>query len=132
MAQGDTTTAYAASIAAFYRKVAYVHIEAGLRTQHLDAPFPEEFHRRSIAVSSTLHCAPTSAAARNLIKENVPKERIVVTGNTVIDSLLEVAASKPSPPADFPKLRTILSYRTSSRKFWGAAERSIHGDQGLC
>jgi UDP-N-acetylglucosamine 2-epimerase (non-hydrolysing) len=108
LAQGDTTTAYAASIAAFYRKVAFVHVEAGLRTASLEAPFPEEFHRRAIAVSATLHCAPTSAAAQNLIKENIPKERIVVSGNTVIDSLLEVAASKPAPPADFPSLRTIL------------------------
>jgi UDP-N-acetylglucosamine 2-epimerase (non-hydrolysing) len=108
IAQGDTTTAYAASIAAFYRKVAFVHVEAGLRTDSLEAPFPEEFHRRSIAVSTTLHCAPTSAAAQNLIKENIPKEKIVVSGNTVIDSLLEVAALKPRPPADFPNLRTIL------------------------
>ena len=108
LAQGDTTTAYAASIAAFYHKVAFVHVEAGLRTDSLEAPFPEEFHRRSIAVSATLHCAPTSAAAQNLIKENVPKEKIIVSGNTVIDSLLEVAALKPPPPADFPGLRTIL------------------------
>src|SRR5882757_2153328 len=108
LAQGDTTTAYAASIAAFYRKVAFVHVEAGLRTASLDAPFPEEFHRRSIAVSASLHCAPTSAAAQNLAKENIPREKIVVSGNTVIDSLLEVAALKPPVPADFPKLRTIL------------------------
>jgi UDP-N-acetylglucosamine 2-epimerase (non-hydrolysing) len=108
LAQGDTTTAYAASIAAFYRKVAFVHVEAGLRTDSLDAPFPEEFHRRSIAVSTTLHCAPTSAAAQNLIKENVPKAKIIVSGNTVIDSLLEVAALRPPPPADFPNMRTIL------------------------
>jgi UDP-N-acetylglucosamine 2-epimerase (non-hydrolysing) len=108
LAQGDTTTAYAASIAAFYRKIAFVHVEAGLRTPSLDAPFPEEFHRRSIAVSTTLHCAPTSAAAQNLAKENISRDKIIVSGNTVIDSLLEVAASKPTPPADFPKLRTIL------------------------
>jgi UDP-N-acetylglucosamine 2-epimerase (non-hydrolysing) len=108
LAQGDTTTAYAASVAAFYRKIAYVHIEAGLRTPDLDAPFPEEFHRRAIAVSATLHCAPTSAAAQNLMKENVPRERILVSGNTVIDSLLEVAAKKPSLPARFPAMRTIL------------------------
>jgi UDP-N-acetylglucosamine 2-epimerase (non-hydrolysing) len=74
----------------------------------LDAPFPEEFHRRAIAVSATLHCAPTSAAAQNLMNENISAERIVVSGNTVIDSLLEIAATKPTPPADFPQLRTIL------------------------
>jgi UDP-N-acetylglucosamine 2-epimerase (non-hydrolysing) len=108
LAQGDTTTAYAASIAAFYRKIGFVHIEAGLRTASLEAPFPEEFHRRAIAVSTALHCAPTSAAAQNLVKENVPREKIIVSGNTVIDSLLEVASLRLPPPADFPKLRTIL------------------------
>jgi UDP-N-acetylglucosamine 2-epimerase (non-hydrolysing) len=108
LAQGDTTTASAASIAAFYRKIAFVHVEAGLRTASLDAPFPEEFHRRAIAVSTALHCAPTSAAAQNLVRENVPREKIIVSGNTVIDSLLEVASSRPPVPEDFPKLRTIL------------------------
>jgi len=108
LAQGDTTTAYASSIAAFYRKIPFVHVEAGLRTPSLDAPFPEEFHRRSIAVSTSLHCAPTSAAAQNLVRENISREKILVSGNTVIDSLLEVAASKPARPADFPRLRTIL------------------------
>jgi UDP-N-acetylglucosamine 2-epimerase (non-hydrolysing) len=108
LAQGDTTTAYASAIAAFYRKIPFVHVEAGLRTPSLDAPFPEEFHRRSIAVSTSLHCAPTSAAAQNLVRENISREKILVSGNTVIDSLLEVAASKPARPADFPRLRTIL------------------------
>ena len=108
VAQGDTTTAYAASVAAFYRKTAFVHIEAGLRTLELDAPFPEEFHRRAIAVSTALHFAPTSAAAHNLINENVPKDKVFVSGNTVIDSLLEVAATKPPPPPEFQSRRTIL------------------------
>lgn len=108
VAQGDTTTAYAASVAAFYRKTPFVHIEAGLRTPELDAPFPEEFHRRSIAVSTTLHFAPTSAAAQNLINENVPKDNVFVSGNTVIDSLLEIAATRPPPPAEFLAGRTIL------------------------
>ncbi|MBR0697752.1 non-hydrolyzing UDP-N-acetylglucosamine 2-epimerase [Bradyrhizobium lablabi] len=108
LAQGDTTTAFAASIAAFYRKVAFVHVEAGLRTSSLDAPFPEEFHRRAIAVSTALHCAPTSAAAANLARENIARHKILVSGNTVIDSLLEVAATRPAPPADFPRLKTVL------------------------
>ncbi len=108
IAQGDTTTAYAASVAAFYRKTPFVHIEAGLRTPELDAPFPEEFHRRAIAVSTTLHFAPTSAAAQNLIKENVPKDKVFVSGNTVIDSLLEIAATKPPAPPEFQARRTIL------------------------
>lgn len=108
IAQGDTTTAYAASVAAFYRKVPFIHVEAGLRTAKFDAPFPEEFHRRAIAVSATQHFAPTSAAAQNLIRDNVPNERIFVSGNTVIDALLEVAATRPSPPPGFPSQKTIL------------------------
>ena len=108
LAQGDTTTAYAASVAAFYRKVSFVHVEAGLRTGNLDTPFPEEFHRRAIAVSADLHCAPTSAAAKNLLDENIPSKKIIVSGNTVIDSLLEIAAVKSPPPPDYPQLRTIL------------------------
>lgn len=108
LAQGDTTTAYAASVASFYRKIPFVHIEAGLRTADLDSPFPEEFHRRAIAVSAALHCAPTSAAAQNLLREGVAKERICVSGNTVIDALLEVAVTKPTAPPEFPSGRTIL------------------------
>lgn len=108
IAQGDTTTAYAASLAAFYRQTPFVHIEAGLRTNDLSAPFPEEFHRRAIAVSAFLHCAPTSAAANNLIRENVSPERIIVSGNTVIDALLETAATKPLRPRHYPGGRTIL------------------------
>ena len=90
LAQGDTTTAYAASIAAFYRKVAFVHVEAGLRTPSLDAPFPEEYHRRAIAVSTTLHCAPDLGRRSKPDPGEHRRDKIVVSGNTVIDSLLEV------------------------------------------
>lgn len=108
IAQGDTTTAFAASTTAFYRKIPFIHVEAGLRTENLDAPFPEEFHRRVIAISAMLHCAPTSAAAERLLKEQVAAERILVSGNTVIDILLETAALKPMRPANFPEGRAIL------------------------
>lgn len=107
--QGDTTSVFAAALAAFYRKVPFVHVEAGLRTGDLSAPFPEEFHRLAIAVSTALHCAPTETAAAHLRKENIAEERILVCGNTVIDSLLEKAVQNPPPPANFPgALRTIL------------------------
>ena len=124
LAQGDTTTAYASSIAAFYRQIAFVHVEAGLRTPSLDAPFPEEFHRRSIAVSTSLHCAPTSAAAQNLARENIARDKILVSGNTVIDSLLEVAASKPAPPADFPGSHNP-AHRAPARELRCAAARGF-------
>ena len=102
IAQGDTTTVFAASLAAFYRRLPFIHIEAGLRTGDLSAPFPEEFHRRAVSVGTTLHCAPTTAAAKNLRRENISKSFIFVSGNTVIDALLETAAEKPAPPKGFP------------------------------
>jgi UDP-N-acetylglucosamine 2-epimerase (non-hydrolysing) len=109
IAQGDTTSVFAAALAAFYRRIPFVHVEAGLRTGDLCAPFPEEFHRRAIAVSTALHCAPTEIAAAHLRKENIAEERIVVSGNTVIDSLLHKAAQNPLAPAGFPAApRTIL------------------------
>ena len=66
IAQGDTTSVLAAALAAFYRRIPFVHVEAGLRTGDFSAPFPEEYHRRAIAVSTALHCAPTETAARRL------------------------------------------------------------------
>lgn len=109
IAQGDTTTVFAASLAAFYRRIPFVHVEAGLRTGDLSAPFPEEFHRRAIAVSTSLHCAPTETAAAHLKSEGIPASRILLSGNTVIDALLETAAKNPAPPTAFPSApRTIL------------------------
>jgi UDP-N-acetylglucosamine 2-epimerase len=85
--QGDTTTVMAASLAAFWRKIPVVHVEAGLRTGNLDSPFPEELNRRVAGLTAFLHCAATPQAAENLRAEGVPGERIRVTGNTVIDAL---------------------------------------------
>lgn len=108
IAQGDTTSTFASAMASFYRQVPFVHVEAGLRSDHLASPFPEEFHRRATAIAAALHCAPTWRAATNLRRENVPAERIQVTGNTVIDMLLQTAAQSPPSPADFPSQPTIL------------------------
>jgi UDP-N-acetylglucosamine 2-epimerase (non-hydrolysing) len=85
--QGDTTSVLAASLAAFYHRVGMVHVEAGLRTGNLDAPWPEEFNRRVASISTALHCAPTARAAQNLQNEGIPRQQIRVTGNTVIDAL---------------------------------------------
>ena len=92
VAQGDTTSVLAASLAAFYRRVPFVHVEAGLRTRNLSAPWPEEFNRRVAGVSTALHCAPTPRAAENLRLEGVPAHQIHVTGNTVIDALMATLA----------------------------------------
>ncbi len=89
--QGDTTTAMAASLAAFYQKVKIGHIEAGLRTRDKLHPYPEEVNRRIVDSLSDLYFAHTDYAKQNLINEGVDKEKIEVTGNTVIDALLDIA-----------------------------------------
>jgi len=89
--QGDTTTAMAASLAAFYKRVKVAHIEAGLRTWNKFHPYPEEVNRKIIDSVSDLFFAHTDAARQNLLNEGVAPERIEVTGNTVIDALLDTA-----------------------------------------
>ena len=86
--QGDTTTVMAGALACFYRRVPLVHVEAGLRTGNLQAPWPEELNRRVTSLATTLHCAPTQRAADHLLAEGTCPERVHVTGNTVIDALL--------------------------------------------
>jgi UDP-N-acetylglucosamine 2-epimerase (non-hydrolysing) len=90
LVQGDTTTCFAASLAAFYENVAVGHVEAGLRTGNLRAPFPEEANRAMVSRVASLHFAPTEWARGNLLREGVPDAAIHVTGNTVIDALLMV------------------------------------------
>lgn len=92
VAQGDTTSVMAASIAAFYRRTPFVHVEAGLRTGDLNSPWPEEFNRRVPAITAALHCAPTLRAAKQLVAEGVEPEAVRLTGNTVIDALLWTVA----------------------------------------
>jgi UDP-N-acetylglucosamine 2-epimerase (non-hydrolysing) len=95
LAQGDTTTVLATALASFYRGVPFGHVEAGLRTGDLRAPFPEEANRLLAGRLTTLHFAPTSWAQENLRREQVPPDRIFVTGNTVIDALrLELARQR--------------------------------------
>jgi UDP-N-acetylglucosamine 2-epimerase (non-hydrolysing) len=86
--QGDTTTAMAAALAAFYRRVPVVHVEAGLRTGDLRAPWPEEMNRRVADMLTALYCAPTQRAADTLLAEGARPEAVHVTGNTGIDALL--------------------------------------------
>lgn len=88
VAQGDTTTAMAAAMVGFYRRLPVVHVEAGLRTGNLQAPWPEEFNRRVVSLITQVHCAPTARAAANLRREGVDPATIHVTGNTVVDALL--------------------------------------------
>lgn len=106
LAQGDTTTTFVAALAAFYHKVPFGHVEAGLRTRNRYDPFPEEMNRRLAGVLTTWHFAPTEPARENLLAEGVPPESIVVTGNTSIDALRSVA--ERSYAFTDPALNTIM------------------------
>ncbi|MGW7301064.1 non-hydrolyzing UDP-N-acetylglucosamine 2-epimerase [Streptomyces sp. NPDC054829] len=106
--QGDTTTALAGALAAFYEKVPVAHVEAGLRTGVIDNPFPEELNRSLIGRIARWHFAPTARAARHLTDEGVPKEQVFVTGNTVIDNLLWVLDRSTGTSAFRTRARKIL------------------------
>ncbi len=95
--QGDTTTVMAAALAAFYNRIPVGHVEAGLRSNNLYSPFPEEMNRRVTSIFTGLHFAPTRNAKDALLREHVPEDRIFVTGNTVIDAL-NMILQKSMPP----------------------------------
>ncbi|MDT7841112.1 non-hydrolyzing UDP-N-acetylglucosamine 2-epimerase [Streptomyces justiciae] len=106
--QGDTTTALAGALAAFYEKIPVAHVEAGLRTGVIDNPFPEELNRSLIGRIARWHFAPTPAAARHLTDEGVPDEQVFTTGNTVIDNLLWVLAEGSGTSAFRTDAKRIL------------------------
>ncbi len=104
LVQGDTTTVFCAALAAFYRRIPVGHVEAGLRTGDLYAPWPEEANRVLTTRLAALHFAPTEASRRNLLAEGVPADRVVVTGNTVIDALLFARDVVRRAPPAIPEL----------------------------
>lgn len=114
LVQGDTTTAMATSIACFYYRIPVAHIEAGLRTKNLLAPFPEEFNRRVVTLCSDIHFAPTKEAKLNLKKEGINKDKIIVTGNTVIDALLNTISHIES---DKKLNKSIIDYISKTINF---------------
>ncbi len=120
LVHGDTTTTFAASLAAFYQQIPVGHVEAGLRTDNMYNPFPEEMNRRLTSQLSSLHFAPTPKSVENLQEDGVT-EGIFLTGNTVIDALLETASKiKPEPQSG----RTIL-VTAHRRENWGEPLRDI-------
>jgi UDP-N-acetylglucosamine 2-epimerase (non-hydrolysing) len=125
VAQGDTSTVLAAALCAFYQDRPFCHVEAGLRTGDFRNPFPEEMNREVATRFAALHFAPTAAARANLLAERVPDERIVVTGNTVIDALLMVRdlAVPHGLPLD-PKRRLIV-VTAHRRENFGAPMRGM-------
>lgn len=103
LVHGDTTTTFVASLASYYKQITVGHVEAGLRTGNKYSPFPEEANRQLTGVLADLHFAPTNTARQNLLKENIPEEKIFVTGNTVIDAL------KLAVRSDYTFVEPILS-----------------------
>lgn len=106
LVQGDTATVFFASLVTFFERGRVGHVEAGLRSHHKFAPFPEEIFRRLTDVVADFHFAPTPRAGDRLLAEGVPAERVFVTGNTVVDALLTIAEDR-TPPED-PTLRALL------------------------
>ncbi|MEQ1823015.1 MAG: UDP-N-acetylglucosamine 2-epimerase (non-hydrolyzing) [Fimbriimonadaceae bacterium] len=124
IAQGDTSTTFVASLAAFYRQIPFGHVEAGLRTDTIWNPFPEEFNRRATGLIAKHHFAPTSWAADNLIREGREEGDVFVTGNTGIDAVLEVAEKLPQTWYPEHTGRVIL-LTTHRRENWGEPQERI-------
>jgi UDP-N-acetylglucosamine 2-epimerase len=120
--QGDTTTTFVAALAAFYRRASVAHVEAGLRSLDKDAPFPEEINRSLATRLADFHFAPTQRARENLLREGVDPSRIFVTGNTVIDALLDVCSRldsgelRPSLAEQMPRLPERFILLTAHRR----------------
>jgi UDP-N-acetylglucosamine 2-epimerase (non-hydrolysing) len=128
--QGDTTTAFAGALAAFYQKVRVAHVEAGLRTGNLYSPWPEEANRKLVGQLAALHFAPTELSRRNLIAEGVPEARVSVTGNTVIDALQWVSRKLDGQQAELVGDR-FSDLRVDRRLILVTAHRRENFDGGL-
>ncbi len=130
LVQGDTTTVAAAALAAFYRQVPVVHLEAGLRSGDMSSPFPEEANRKLTAPLAALHLAPTPRSRWNLVREGVDPDAVVVTGNTVIDALLstrehDIAPSDPRLQALVAEGAPIILVTAHRRENWGEAMQDV-------
>lgn len=127
---GDTATTFLGALAAFYLQIPVAHVEAGLRTYRPYSPFPEEMNRRLTGALAAYHFAPTRTAAENLLAERVPPAAVMVTGNTVIDALLAVAARPdlkiPRAVADIPAGEKVILVTTHRRENLGEPLRRIY------
>ncbi|MEN6351326.1 MAG: UDP-N-acetylglucosamine 2-epimerase (non-hydrolyzing) [Syntrophomonas sp.] len=129
LVHGDTTTTFAAALAAFYQKIPVGHVEAGLRTHYKYSPFPEELNRALTGKLAELHFAPTDKARENLLAEAAAHFKIWVTGNTVIDALLETVKPEYSFGSDFANInfsKRLLLVTTHRRENWGNKMRHIY------
>jgi UDP-N-acetylglucosamine 2-epimerase (non-hydrolysing) len=128
--QGDTTTVFAAALAAFYEQIPVVHLEAGLRTGNPYSPYPEEINRRLATRLTALHLAPTATSKSNLLAENVEPAAVVVTGNTVIDALLwavgrEFDYGEPALADLDASAAPVLLVTAHRRESWGTPLRKV-------
>ena len=114
--QGDTTSALAAAIVSFFNKVKIAHIEAGLRTNNLDAPWPEEANRKLISAIADFNFTPTNFSKNNLIKEGINKSKIFLTGNTVVDSLNQISKKINSNKKNINYLNKKFPFLNSKKK----------------
>lgn len=122
LSQGDTTTVLCTALCAFHRRIPFGHVEAGLRTHDLEQPFPEEGYRQMVSRIARWHFAPTEGAAVALGDEGIPPDRIHVTGNTCIDTLLQTVAESEPSQSDAGRLILLTAHR---RENFGAPLRSI-------
>lgn len=126
LVHGDTTTAFAASLACFYKKIPVGHVEAGLRTYDVYSPYPEEFNRRAIDITARYLFAPTRLSAENLLREGADENSIFVTGNTAIDALrLTVREEYSSPITEAAAGKRIILLTAHRRESHGEALRGI-------
>jgi UDP-N-acetylglucosamine 2-epimerase (non-hydrolysing) len=131
--QGDTTSAFAAALAAFHRGIPVAHVEAGLRSFDRFHPYPEEANRRMLSSVTDLHFAPTPWAAKNLVREGVPREDITITGNTVVDSLLmaleHLRGNPAKPVADVREGLVLITLHR--REGWQAPGGGVPPLEGI-
>jgi UDP-N-acetylglucosamine 2-epimerase (non-hydrolysing) len=126
LVHGDTTTTFAAALAAFYRGVPIAHVEAGLRTYNILSPYPEEFNRRAVSLMTTMHFAPTERAAENLIREGVERGCVFITGNTVVDALrITLTEKRPLSEWSLPPDKRILLFTAHRRESFGPPIRGM-------
>lgn len=126
LVHGDTTTAFSTALACFYKRVSVCHVEAGLRTDNIYDPYPEEFNRRALGVLSNIHFAPTDWAKENLIREGKKADDVCVTGNTVIDALTDnVRVDYSHPELEWSKGSRLVIVTAHRRENIGTPMRSM-------
>jgi len=125
LVQGDTTTTFVSSLVSFYHKIPVAHVEAGLRTHNRYFPFPEEMNRTLVGKLATLHFAPTKIAKENLLREGVDEKNIFITGNTIVDAVIEILKIDKSLPFKIPEDRKLIVVTAHRRENWDKGLKNI-------